>query len=153
MTKAFTRRPLRSRLQKRLILGAVLLSKMAALAGFAYSAEIPDYSLGGRYFPQIFRPYLVQRIPPPDLTNTKSLTDMVREGHIELSLRDLIKEVLDNNLDISTARFNYFLAQTDILRAKSGQAARGVPGAPIPDQIFAGALGSGTGVVGSAGGI
>jgi len=74
---------------------------------------------------------------------------MIREGRIELSLYQLEAAVLENNLDIAVARFNYFFAQADLLRTKSGQAARGVPGAVVPDQIFAGALGSGTGAVGS----
>src|SRR5580704_11940669 len=152
MSKAIPDRPLPVKRRKQLSCFAVLLVNIAAQAQAAGS-EIPDYSQSGRYFPQIFRPYAVQQIPPPDLKNTKSLSDMIHEGHIELSLRDLIRAVLENNLDIAAARYNYFIAQTDLLRAKSGQAARGVPGAPIPDQIFVGALGAGTGTVGSAGGI
>ena len=51
------------------------------------------------------------------------------------------------------------IAEADILRASSGQAARGVPGALLPSGLSAGALGvgvnqaGGTGGVGSAGGI
>ncbi|MBI3940888.1 MAG: TolC family protein [Acidobacteria bacterium] len=72
---------------------------------------------------------------------------MIQDGKIALSLPQLISAVLDNNLDISVARFPMALAETDLLRANGGQAPRGFEGAPVPAGLFAGAIGAGIGQV------
>ncbi|HWF85386.1 MAG TPA: TolC family protein [Vicinamibacterales bacterium] len=66
---------------------------------------------------------------------------------------------IENNLDVAVQRFVRPIAEADLLRTSSGQAARGVPGALLPSGLSAGALGvgvnqaGGTGGVGGAGGI
>jgi len=53
--------------------------------------------------------------------------------------------VVENGFDLESDRYIYLLAQNDVLRARSGQAARGLPGAPVPAGLFAGAIGAGVG--------
>jgi len=70
---------------------------------------------------------------------------MIHDGKLELSLNDMLKLVAENELDLEADRYSYLIAQTDLLRAKSGQAARGLPAAPVPGGLFAGAIGAGLG--------
>src|SRR5581483_2030123 len=60
-----------------------------------------------------------------------------------LSQREFLQLVVENELDLLVARYDSAIAQVDILRARSGQAARGVPSAPLPAAVFAGAIGAG----------
>jgi outer membrane protein len=114
----------------------------------------PDYSATPKWFPQVLAPYRQRYIPPVDVNNTKSLSDMIRDGQIKLSLRDLAAAVVENNLNLAVARYNNYFAQADLLRAKSGQAARGVDtaGASIPDALFSSAIGAGVGGAAGIGG-
>lgn len=131
----------------------VLVSVQASL-GQSSQPQKHDYSTNPQWFPQMISPYKQQRIPPPDLTNSKTLSDMIREGKIELSLQQLAAIVIENNLKLAVDRYNNYFAQADLLRTKSGQAARGVEsaGAGIPDALFSAAIGAGLGGGGGAGG-
>jgi outer membrane protein len=77
---------------------------------------------------------------------------MIREGKIELSLAQLAAAVVENNLNLAEDRSFNYSAQADLLRAKGGQAARGVQavGATIPDALFSAAIGAGVGGGGGA---
>ncbi|MBI4459330.1 MAG: TolC family protein [Acidobacteria bacterium] len=114
-----------------------------------------DYSQG----PSFFRSYQEQPIPPMVLENSTRLRDLIRDGRLELSLADTLALAIENNLDIAVQRYLRPMAHADVLRAKSGQAARGVQGASVPGGLSAGAIGagiseaSGGGGTGSAGGI
>ncbi len=120
---------------------------------------IPDYTQGARWFPSIAKPYQQRPLPPVDLTNSPRLHDLLQDGTLKLSLADALALAIENNLDISVQRFVLPLAQTDVLRSSSGQAARGVTGALVPSGLTQGALGvgvnaaAGIGGVGAAGGI
>ena len=131
----------------------ILLSTRPSL-GQVSQSQAPDYSANPKWFPLILSPYKQERIPAVDLTNSKNLTDMIRDGKIELSLFQFAAAVVENNLSLGLDRYNNYFAQADLLRAKSGQAARGVDGANaiIPDALFSGAIGSGIGVVGTLNG-
>jgi outer membrane protein TolC len=119
----------------------------------------PDYSHGAKAFPTVLSPYQPSPIKTPTLDNSPRLHDLIRNGHLELSLSDAMALTIENNLDIAVQRYVHPIAEADVLRASSGQAARGVAGALLPSGLSAGALGvgvnttSGTGGVGSAGGI
>lgn len=116
--------------------------------------QTPDYSANPRWFPKIADFYRPRAIPPLDLSNTKSLSDMVRDGKIELSLSQFATGVVENNLTLAGDRYNTYFAQTDFLRSKGGQAARGVIGnAGIPTQLFSSAIGAGVGNLAALGGI
>ena len=84
-----------------------------------------DYTAGPSWFPSFYRPYQQQRIGPMILENSRRLADLIRDGNLELSLADALALALENNLDIAVARYIAPMAQADILRARSGQAARG----------------------------
>src|SRR3990172_12923269 len=120
---------------------------------------VQDYSKGPGWFPAVLRPYQEQEVPPMTLENSARLRNLIRDGKIELSLADALALVLENNLDIAVQRFIRPMAQADVLRARSGQAARGFQGAFVPGGLQTGAIGagvteaSGGGGLGSAGGI
>ena len=137
-----------------LLLAPVLLAAQASLAQ-ASQPKVPDYSANPKWFPNIFSVYKLTQAPPPNLANTKTLSDMIRDGKMELSLTQLAAAVVENNLNLAAARYNNYFAQTDLLRAKGGQAARGVDaaGATIPDALFSTAIGAGVGNVAGLGGI
>ncbi|TAM83924.1 MAG: TolC family protein [Acidobacteria bacterium] len=71
---------------------------------------------------------------------------------LNLSLEDAVALAIENNLDIGVARYDLPIAQTDLLRAKAGGAARGVAGANISQALFGGAIGTGVGGGGGTGG-
>ncbi len=73
-----------------------------------------------------FAPYTATNVPLPRLTNTERLNGLLRDGKIYLSLADAVTLALENNFDIAIARINLDIADTDILRTRSGQIFRGV---------------------------
>ncbi len=93
------------------------------------------------------------------LENSPRLGNLIHDGKLELSLADAVALTLENNLDIVVSRYTIPFSQTDVLRTKSGQAARGFTGALNPGELSARAVGAGvsssgsTGGTGSAGGI
>jgi outer membrane protein TolC len=142
-----------------LLLPAVVLIAAQASRAQASEPKAPapqpkarDYSADPKWFPNIFSVYKPAHIPAADLTDTKALSEMIRDGKIELSLTQLAAAVVENNLNLALDRYFNYSAQADLLRAKSGQAARGVQavGAAIPDALFSSALGAGVGGGGGA---
>ena len=77
------------------------------------------------------------------MSNSERLHSLLSGGKLRLSIEDALALALENNLDISVARYNLGFAQTDLLRAKSGGATRGVPGAFSSSALFSGAIGGG----------
>jgi outer membrane protein TolC len=120
---------------------------------------VPDYSQGARAFPDILNPYRPTPVQALHLENSPRLHDLIHDERLRLSLSDALALTIENNLDIAVQRYVHPIGEVDVLRASSGQAARGVPGARLPSGLSAGALGvgvnqaGGTGGVGSAGGI
>ena len=131
----------------------LLLSAQVSVAQAPQPA--PDYSATPRWFPQVLSPYKPRRLAPAELTNSKSLSQMIQDGKLELSLAQLVAAVVENNLNLAVDRYFTYSAQADLLRAKGGQAARGVNpvGATIPDALFSAAIGAGVGNVAGLGGI
>jgi outer membrane protein len=81
---------------------------------------IRDYSKPTPAFPNVIRPYMPQHVPPPNLANTSRIDQLMHDGKIILSIDDAVALALENNLDIGIARYNLNIADTDVLRAKSG---------------------------------
>jgi outer membrane protein len=81
---------------------------------------VADYSKPKRAFPNVIAPYTTRNVPPPDLTNTPRIDQLMRDGKIYLSMDDAVALALENNLDIAISRYNLNIADTDVLRAKSG---------------------------------
>ena len=139
---------------------------LLCLAGFIAQARaqqgfkmIPDLSKNPEWFPRVYKPYRMQKIPGVELSNSPSLLQLIRDGKLRISLAQLKTAVHDNNLDILSSNTTARYAQTDMLRVKGGGAPRGGAGVQIPASLFAGAIGagvggaSGLGGFGSAGGI
>ena len=147
------------RLSASLPLMFVLGEAHAAAQAQTQAPKLPDYTHGARAFPTILSLYQPDPIKPPAIANSTRLHDLIHEGHLSLSLSDALALTIENNLDLAVQRYVYPIAEADVLRASSGQAARGVPGALLPSGLSAGALGvgvnqsNGTGGVGNAGGI
>jgi outer membrane protein TolC len=59
--------------------------------------------------------------------NSVRLTDLVKDGKVYLSLSDAIALALENNYDIAIARYDLDIADTDLLRTRTGQAPLGAP--------------------------
>ena len=106
-------------------------------------------SRGPSALPRVWRSYSPVSLPPLNTDNGPLLRGSVHEGKLALSLKDFLRLVVENGFDVESDRYIYLLAQTDYLRAKSGQAARGLPGAPVPAGLFAGAIGAGLGNAGN----
>lgn len=105
-----------------------------------------DYESGS----PLLKSYSYPHVRPLSLRNSRKLGELIRNGKLELSLGDTIELALENNLDIAVGRYQLPLAQLDLLRARSGGAARGIQGASISNALFAGAIG--TGISGFSGG-
>ena len=82
--------------------------------------EMLNYSKPRGYFPNPIAPYTPKQIAAPDFTNSPRLTQLMRDGKIYLSMDDAVALALEDNLDIAIQRYNIGIAETDILRAKSG---------------------------------
>ena len=130
--------------------GSALLGGQGFLRNYGHAPEI---------FPKFWRPYVPSAVPLPNLDNSPRLLSLIHNGRLELSLSDALALTLENNLDIAVQRYIIPFAQTDLLRTKSGQAARSFSGALLPGELNAGAIGAGvtnaggTGGTGNAGGI
>jgi outer membrane protein len=79
-----------------------------------------DFTKPRGYWPNPIAPYSPMMLPPPRFTNSIRLDDLVKSGKIYLSLSDAVLLALENNYDIAIQRVNLDIADTDILRAKTG---------------------------------
>jgi outer membrane protein len=104
-----------------------------------------DFSRGKSQFPNPFAAYTETPVPPARLTNSSRIDTLYRDGKIYLSLDDAIMLALQNNFDIAIARYNLDIADTDLLRARSGLAYLGVNSG-----LVTGTLGGTTGPVASS---
>jgi outer membrane protein TolC len=104
------------------------------------------------HFPNLVGPYLPHRIPEPRLGNTNRLETLLKDGKLMLSLSDAVTLALENNLDLEIARFNLSIADTDILRTKSGAEVRGVATGLVQGTPGGGVGGFGSGASGGGAG-
>jgi len=85
-----------------------------------------DYSKPRGYFPNPLIPYEPRHVPPPNLSNTHRVDQLMHDGKIMLSINDAVALALENNLDMAISRYNLNIADTDVLRAESGNSILGV---------------------------
>ncbi len=85
-----------------------------------------DYAKGRSHFPNPIAPYTARHLPPPDLSNTPRIDQLLQNGKLMISMDDAVALALENNLDIGIARYNLNIADTDVLRAKAGAPILGV---------------------------
>lgn len=111
-----------------------------------------DYTSGSSYFPTVLAPYRAHHVAEPNLTNSARVNSLVQNGNIMLSLDNAITLALENNLDLVIARYNLPIADTDILRTKSGANDRGVNTGIVQGTPGAGVAGIGGGTAGGGAG-
>src|SRR5499427_470428 len=115
------------------------------------AVHLKDYSVPVSSFPHVIQPYKARKLEQPIFSNSPRIDTLIRDGKIYLSIDDAVALTLENNLDLDIARYNLNIAETDMLRAKSGANILGVntgvvqntPGGGIGG--LGGTVGSGTG--------
>jgi outer membrane protein len=133
-------------------LGQFACVLLASLSLTASAQTLTDYSKPTGYFPNPFGPYLAHQVPPPSFGNAPRIETLLKDGRLSLSLSDAVALALENNLDLAIARFNLSIADTDIMRAKSGQPVRGVATGLVQGTPGGGIGGFGTGAPGAGAG-
>ena len=94
----------------------------------------PDYSNGKHFFPDITGPYRSLKIAQPMLTNSPRIDQLIQGDKLMLSLEDVISLALENNLNISVQKFQPWIEQTQLLKAKAG----GIPQSGATQQVVLG---------------
>src|SRR5580693_8436400 len=135
------------------ILLKVALSLGLLLAGLETMAQnLIDYSKPASHFPYFVGPYVAHQVPQPSFGNTVRIETLLKNGKLRLSLSDAVTLALENNLDLAIARFNLSIADTDIMRAKSGESVRGVATGLVQGTPGGGVGGFGSGAPGAGAG-
>lgn len=93
----------------------------------------------------LVRPYKAATIPPPRLSNSGRLHNLVRAGKLYLTAQDAIALALENDIDLEAERYNPLTDQWLLERYQAGGALPGVPSG----QSLASSVASGQGVSGS----
>ena len=132
------------------VLAAVVCASWRGL--YSQEQHSGDYTNGASYFPTVVAPYKAHHVAEPNLTNSARINTLVQNGNIMLSLDDAITLALENNLDLVIARYNLPIADTDILRTKSGANDRGVNTGIVQGTPGAGVAGIGGGTAGGGAG-
>jgi hypothetical protein len=91
--------------------------------------------------------YRPTTIGKASFANSVRLTDLVKDGKIYLSLSDAIALTLENNYDIAIARYDLDIADTDILRTRTGASPLGAPSG-----LISGTLGGSASTLATGGG-
>src|ERR1700732_1255462 len=87
---------------------------------------------GPRAFPSLIAPYKPIQIDETVLVNSPRVDQLIRDGKLQITLQDAVELALEHSLDIAVARYNPWIADTDILRTKAGGQGRGTNGADFP---------------------
>jgi outer membrane protein len=127
-----------------------LLCAFSIFSNLGFAQTIQDYSKPVSPL-TVFGPYKGREVAAPNFTNATRLDQLLREGKLMLSLNDAIALALENNLDLAIARYNLNIADTDILRTKSGGTTRGVATGIVQNTPGGGVggIGAGTGAGGT----
>jgi len=91
-----------------------------------------SFTHGPQAFPTLITPYKPIQIDEPIMVNSPRVDQLIHDGKLQITLQDAVELALENSLDIAVARYNPWIADTDILRTKSGGLGRGTPGADFP---------------------
>ncbi len=121
------------------LLGSFTISSVAQTNG--------QYSKGQGYLPNPVGPYTGRSVAQPSFANSARIRSLIRDGKLMLSMSDAIALALENNLDLTIARYNLPIADTDLLRSKAGSGVRGVNTGVVSGTPG----GTGSGVTGGAG--
>lgn len=111
-----------------------------------------DYAKPRSHFPNPLAPYEARHVPPPKLSNAPLIDQLMHDGKIMLSIDDAVALALENNLDMAIFRYNLNIADTEVLRAKSGASILGVNFGVVQNTPGGGVGGFGTTVGAGTGG-
>ncbi|HVC45922.1 MAG TPA: TolC family protein [Terracidiphilus sp.] len=89
----------------------------------------------GRTWGDPIKWFLPTSIPKASFQNSVRLADLVKDGKIYLSLSDALALALENNYDLAIARYNLDIADTDILRTKTGATPLGAPAGLVTNTL------------------
>ena len=87
-----------------------------------------DYSRAPSAFPNFINPYRTQNVDPGMLANSPRLEQLIHDGKLPLSLQDAIALALENSMDIVVQRYNPWIADVSLLKARAGGYGYGTPG-------------------------
>ena len=86
-----------------------------------------DYTRGVEAFPSLLNPYKSHYVEPGELVNSPRLEQLIRDGKLNLTLQDAISLALENSMDIVVQRYNPWMAEAGVLKAKAGGFGYGTP--------------------------
>ncbi len=95
-------------------------------------AQEPSLEPRPRWYSGITRPYEARPLAPVNVSNTSRIDALLRAGNLYLSLSDAIALALENNLDVEIERYEFSIADADLLRAHSGASINGIPTSVLP---------------------
>nr|WP_246374074.1 TolC family protein [Edaphobacter lichenicola] len=116
------------------------------------AAESPALRLDIPHSSNPLDTYRASLVPRPNLANSPRIDALVKDGVLELSLKDAISLALENNLDIAIARYNIPIAAADVLRTQAGGSFRGVNTGVVQNTPGGGVGGFGSGSSGAGAG-
>jgi len=107
-----------------------------------------DYSRPfGAWIGNPINTYRPTTVAKASFANSVRLADLMKDGKIYLSLSDAIALAIENNYDIAIARYDLDIADTDILRTKTG-----TPPLGAPSGLVTGTQGGSTSTLSTGGG-
>ena len=86
-----------------------------------------NYTHSPKPFPNLFAPYRTQFVDPGVLANSPRLEQLISNGKMNLSLQDAIALALENSMDIVVQRYNPWMADAGVLKARAGGTSYGTP--------------------------
>ena len=95
-------------------------------------AQEPSLQPPSRWYSGVTRPYEARPLAPVNVSNSSRIDALLRAGNLYLSLSDAIALALENNLDVEIERYEFSIAQADLLRARSGANIQGIPTGVLP---------------------
>jgi outer membrane protein len=91
-----------------------------------------NYQHAPKPFPNLLAAYRGVDIPEFNVANKPRVEQLIHEGKLEITLQDAVELALENNMDIAVARYQPWLADTDILASTGGGQGQGTNGVEIP---------------------
>jgi outer membrane protein len=118
---------------------------VASLLSSLLSAQQPPQTVEKPHGPLLVRSYMPATVPAVELRNSDHLHNLIRAGHLYLTVQDAIALAIENNLDLEVDRYGPLNAEWNLERAQGGGPLRGVNnGSSLVNQAT-----SGQGVLGS----
>ena len=116
------------------------------------TAAAPTISLDIPHSHNPLDTYRAAHVPPPNLANSPRIDTLVKNGILQLSLKDAIALALEDNLDLAIARYNIPIAKADVLRTQAGGIFLGVNTGVVQNTPGGGVGGFGSGSTGAGAG-